>query len=302
MKKCPFCKSDIEDNARFCLYCMKPLNQKEVILPPQTKKPRWFLVVIGICIVMLLTVLFLAFRNPAKPSNEATGGESSARIESTTSPNEETTRDTENDDMPQEDTPSVPEPTEITAPQTPNDNPPDTVTTPPTTPPAEPTEDPTQEPSEPVPTEEPTEPEIPVSSVIYTYRSAKAGDEYNAHYQNNGNDIVITGVAQQSPDGIYDIPSHIDGKRVIAIVANAFSDTNATVVYIPDTMLSIWNYAFAGCNLTDVYFRGEAIHVESYAFFGSFTLHCSATCNDRNFRYYKDSASIYGATWQEWNR
>ena len=75
MKTCPFCKAEIEDNARFCLYCMKPLIEKEVILPPQEKKPLWLLPTAGTLLIALLLILLLApGRNPNTPP-ESTGGE-----------------------------------------------------------------------------------------------------------------------------------------------------------------------------------------------------------------------------------
>ena len=37
MKKCPFCDADIEDSARFCLYCMRPLTEKEQIFEKACK-------------------------------------------------------------------------------------------------------------------------------------------------------------------------------------------------------------------------------------------------------------------------
>ena len=40
MKKCPFCGADIEESARFCLYCMQSLTEKEQIPPHPKKKPR----------------------------------------------------------------------------------------------------------------------------------------------------------------------------------------------------------------------------------------------------------------------
>lgn len=137
--------------------------------------------------------------------------------------------------------------------------------------------------------------------MAYAYRLARTGDDYNAQYANSGSDIVITGISQQSSDGIYDIPAYIDGKKVIAIVANAFSGSNAQVVYVPATAKSIWNHAFAGCGLTDIYFRGNSIYAEGRAFPTGITIHCSASCSNRNFRYYKDCAVGYGATWEEWN-
>ena len=44
MRKCPFCGADIEESARFCLYCMQSLTEKEQILPHKKKKPQWLLI------------------------------------------------------------------------------------------------------------------------------------------------------------------------------------------------------------------------------------------------------------------
>ena len=58
MKKCPFCKANIEDNARFCLYCMKPLNEKEVVLPRARKSRGWMIAAI-VAILLLAAVVVL---------------------------------------------------------------------------------------------------------------------------------------------------------------------------------------------------------------------------------------------------
>ena len=57
MKKCPFCGADIEDSARFCLYCMQSLTKKEQIPPHQKKKPRPLTVVATIVIPLLMLVI-----------------------------------------------------------------------------------------------------------------------------------------------------------------------------------------------------------------------------------------------------
>lgn len=59
MKKCPFCKAEIEENARFCLYCMSSLNQKEVIPARKRKKPQWSMIIVAIVAVFLLLAIIL---------------------------------------------------------------------------------------------------------------------------------------------------------------------------------------------------------------------------------------------------
>ena len=344
MKKCPFCKADIEDNARFCLYCMKPLNEKEVIPPPQRKKPWWLLAVVGLLLVLLIATVVMLKENAditADPTNDVvlptestqatiaqtqpTTGIPNTTPTTTQSQTDPTQKPTDDTTPPvihtqpattaQTAPPTTPsskptqpatqvgteEPTAPTAKPTQPTAPVQTTTpiqtSTPTVKPTQPTDAPTTAPTE--PTQQTTEPEAPTHEVEYTYRAARAGDDFSASYQNTGNDIVITGIAQPSADGVYDIPSYIDGKKVIAIVANAFSGSNAKVVYIPTPVKTIWNCAFSGCDLTDIYFRGNAIYMESKAFSGNVTIHCSAYCSDRNFRYYKSCASDYGATWEE---
>jgi len=78
MKKCPFCKAGIEDNARFCLYCMKPLNEKEVIPPPQRKPQWWPFAVAAVLLVALLVVILLIPKGNADRPSESTGEESTS--------------------------------------------------------------------------------------------------------------------------------------------------------------------------------------------------------------------------------
>ena len=69
MKKCPFCGADIEDSARFCLYCMQSLVEKEQILLHEKKKPQWFLIIAAIIAVIGISstmTLMLLDRQPAK--------------------------------------------------------------------------------------------------------------------------------------------------------------------------------------------------------------------------------------------
>lgn len=145
------------------------------------------------------------------------------------------------------------------------------------------------------------------STTLYTYREALFGDDYSSAYIPDENDIIITGVSAPTDSGVYLIPSHIDGKRVLGIDPLSFSDEDicetVVKVVISDGIRNIDENVFAGCvNMTDIYFMGESLHTEINAFSqkrnGTLRIHCSETCDDRNFRLYKNNAEAYGAVYE----
>ena len=62
MKQCPFCGADIEENAKFCLYCMTSLTEKEQILVHKQKKPQGLLILAAIVAAALILLLLLLDR------------------------------------------------------------------------------------------------------------------------------------------------------------------------------------------------------------------------------------------------
>lgn len=58
MKTCPHCKASLEDEARFCLYCMTSLDKKEVIVPAarRRKTPLWGVAVLLVAVLIGLLV------------------------------------------------------------------------------------------------------------------------------------------------------------------------------------------------------------------------------------------------------
>lgn len=335
MKKCPKCNAEIEENARFCLYCMTSFEEKQKILPICEKNKRWYvyLTAVLVFVIFIVLMIFALTKKPHKiPRDEASiSSDAVSETEShssensapfyTPSKNEQTditdqsgnnnspentpTNNTETDDKSNGDTTT-------TTPTTPNDtvnqtngsnNPPESDFTP---------DQDTDGNNENTPDSVTTTPSEPVKNdVVYTYRDAKYGDDF-AVSTNFDNSVVITGVSIPSQSGEYNIPSEIDGKKVVAIMGLAFSgsDVKNTVkkVIVPATVKTIWNDAFAECyNMTDIYFCGNSIYTETKAFADSskrtlpLTIHCSSQCSDRNFRYYKNSAANYGAEYEEWN-
>ena len=183
MKKCPYCKAEIEESSRFCLYCMTSLDEKKPVSPP--RKRRWPLMIVAL-LVLLAVVLFLiphCIRHEDAPSSHPkatapTTGSSEPQTEvPVTAPSEdtateapssegvseeaipgETTQPEETEDPPAQD-PTIPTapsqpggPTETTAPQPTATEPPETRPTQPTA-----TEPPETKPTQPV-TSSPTEP------------------------------------------------------------------------------------------------------------------------------------------------
>ena len=77
MKQCPFCQAQIEENARFCLYCMTPLEEKEPArIPAKKDKSRlWLCVALS---AVILTVLLANVLFPSSSSGKTPAGEAGA--------------------------------------------------------------------------------------------------------------------------------------------------------------------------------------------------------------------------------
>ncbi len=340
MKNCPLCKAEIEDNARFCLYCMTSLDEKKVFKNKNNKSKRWLIVIAALLLLTLIGsgIWFAVPQNDnggvvdeTKPKTETTVTDTASNIASsaigndTNSTDNITTdnltgeiinqhsnnndvNDSSNSNGNNTQTAEKPESNVNSSSDNTNSN---SGSTEASNNNAQETEAPTINEVEteyiPPVTSKPTQ-----TSITYTYRQAEYGDDFSVSYPITENDIVITGVNTVSPNGEYIIPSEIDGKNVIAVMGLTFSDSNISSsvkkVVVPSSVKTIWNYAFANCyNLTDIYFCGDRIYTETQAFpdpsdrNNTLTIHCSASCSDRNLRYYKNSASYYGAVYKEWN-
>ena len=101
-KKCPFCGSPVQENASFCLHCMKPLEEKKVIEKKKSKKPIIVLTALGVGLVVVtfsLVYLICAL------TDNANGAEPIGEIEVTDTSDEsvetqaaEKTEETQKDD------------------------------------------------------------------------------------------------------------------------------------------------------------------------------------------------------------
>ena len=309
MKKCPFCKAEIEENARFCLYCMTSLDEKEVYESKKSKK-KYYAVIAILLLTVIVALIFLNFELSKIDSNSnntqntsrsevttddyansgisnSTTEKTSASIESSVNSNSEPTHNsaepTINKSESTHNNTTVP-----TNNQNTNNNP-DNVTS-------------TTEPPSPTPT----------VNNIYNYRDAVPSDDYMSSQSITNNAVVITSVKEIAQNGIYEIPEEINNKKVVAIMDNAFCDSNISntvkQIIIPASVKTINAYAFYKCyNLTDIYIKGEAVACPSIFLPEkenrnyTITIHCSKTCNDRNFRTYKTLCTYLETVFKEWN-
>lgn len=401
MKECPFCKAKIQENARFCLYCMKSLDEKQPVSPP--KRRRSFLFIAGAVLLMVLLLVLSCCVGGA-------GGDKSPREAQGSTPDEAVMQD--NSSAPTQWTEATEETVPVTEPQDPEQTEqadpviPQDPTQPGTTRPVTP-QNPTQpKPTQPVTPEEPSptapsEPETSVTTTaqcthryqvtelaaptctaegsssytcdlcgdsyretlsatghsyqaatcvlpqvctvcgstgsaalghgyqngacircekadpgdprnIYEYRAARAGDQLTDGTWDPETDIVITGVKLVAENGVYEIPSYINGKRVVAIRPLAFSGTDARKVTLGCNIIYVSQNAFSGCyNISALYVRSDELYLSRSAFIPAsnrnctLKIYCSAQCTvDDDLKgecYLKDIVRVYGGEFHEWN-
>lgn len=321
MKICPFCKAEIEDNARFCLYCMRSLEEKQVVAATK-KRPLWPVLATGLSVLALLVWLLLP-----EPENMPVTPTEPPVLAETTLPDttgQPTTQETEGTTAPEQTTPvtTLPSNTKPEVKPTPETTLPE-VTTPETTVPEQITPVTTLPPNtrpevKPIPETTiatTTQPEVvsspvnPDNAVVYSYRPAERTDDLNANYTNPGDHIVITGVVTPSANGEYIIPAYIDGLRVITVDKFAFQGVYVRKILIEDGVKNVFPYAFSDCvDLTDIYIAGISVMISTDAFpepdsrSGILTFHCSADCHDRTYNFYQTGAAYwFGGQYEEWN-
>lgn len=175
MKKCPYCKAQLQENARFCLYCMKSLDEKQ---PVSFSRKRNFLplALVVLLLVAMLLILARCRSNPA-PVIDASPDEVTLRSPTTATTEAEkilTTTEPQSEEQTEATTPLQEEPTTSAPPEepvTPTSPTEPTTSTPPehttSTPPTEPTTSTPPEPMTSTPPTEPKEPQVPTCDHQY---------------------------------------------------------------------------------------------------------------------------------------
>lgn len=311
MKTCPKCYAQIQDNARFCLYCMTSLEDKQTVEPPLPQKPgKWLLVAgaillaVAVAACAVCVVLLTGERDTSAVSADAAPESTLVDLPDTSSAGE---------DAPASDTSSVSDTTtRMPAPSTSVTS--TTTGKGSTTADAAPSGSTSEVTTTTTTKATTTTAQAPVQPV-FRYVEATLQNAYPTGYSSvyaPENAVVITKVDYVDPDGQYVIPDTIDGKKVAAVMPSAFSDSAVAPIVksvtLPASVRTIWSDAFKGCyNLTDLYLKSGAIGIYTDAFpavsqrTATLTIHCKRDCRDFDFYYYRNIAGKYDAVYEEWN-
>ena len=341
MKKCPKCKAEIQEEARFCLYCMTSFEEKQTIETPKENNKRWLIIIAAVLAVVLVIISIVLFAPKDNDSNDSNNNSNSSSFSSgsniSTDNNDTNSREQPGDEGGGGDssspsssiqTPnSTNNKTNNTSENTTNNNSQNGSTNNTTTN-STPTNSATSgtktetdrsnmdsSPSTDSTTSDATSSTPDTTQPKYSYTEATIENAYPAGYSAMyapENAIVITKVNYKEESGNYIIPDTIDGKKVAAIMPSAFSDSSISSsvksVTLPATVRTIWGDAFKNCfNLTDLYIKSSVIGIYENAFpasvnrNGKITFHCKSDCRDFNFYYYRNIAERYDATYEEWN-
>ena len=334
MKKCPKCKAEIDDEARFCLYCMTSFEEKETIETPKDKSRRCLYIAAAVLVVALIVSGIFILTKKDIPSNNLSDTSSKETITSNDSANIVINGDSDSNERDssssvsgqpsatgEEKSNSSPQnqngsssggnnPSSSTvgssSPSSANDSSSQNSSSNNTVNSGGNTDQNSNQSSESDTSKEANTPK-------YEYITATIENTYPTGYGTihaPENAIVITKVTGTAANSNYVIPYTIDGKKVAAIMPLAFSEVSASVksVRLPSTVRTIWNDAFKGCySLTDIYVKSAAIGIYTDAFpevskrAGTLTIHCSRECMDFDYYYYRNIAYKYDAVYKEWN-
>lgn len=320
MKKCPFCKAEIEENARFCLYCMTPLEEKQEIKTPKDKNRRQpYCILAAVLALVIIGLCVLTIKGSKNPQNESSDTNTKFQIDSVQETSEVPTPSSQTSNDKQTSTP-IAENSDKTTTQNNTQNISDNSNRN-----SENNDESTykensasNQTSSTTPVNSSTEGTASDNSTTnessYTYIEATLENTYPTECippsNNIENAIVITKVIGNQASGNYVIPDTIDGKRVVAIMPSAFSDVSASVksVTLPSTVRTVWNDAFKNCyNLKDIYIKSAVIGIYTDAFpeiskrTDTLTINCTRNCRDFDYYYYRNIADKYGALYKEWN-
>lgn len=324
MKKCPKCKAEIEENSRFCLYCMTSFEEKQII---ETKKKnlRWLYIIVAVLALVLIVVGILLFAQNDSPNNEGNDTSTNSSISSDLdASNDNTTSSEQQNSESQGNETSTPTSSNQTQASSKNEGGATNSTSGNTTTNNSTTSSTSQNNNTSTPstststgntTSGTTGDTPPSTQPKYAYVTATFENAYPTGYSAMyapENAIVITKVNYTEESGNYVIPDTIDGKKVAAIMPSAFSDSSISSsvksVTLPSTVRTIWSDAFKNCyNLTDLYLKSAVIGIYEDAFpltsmrNGELTIHCKKDCRNFDFYYYRNIANKYDAKYQEWN-
>jgi len=340
MKKCPKCKAEIQEEARFCLYCMTSFEGKQTIENKEENNKRWLIIIAAVLAVVLVVISIVLFASKGNVSNdsnnnsnsssfssdsnistdnndtssserqgdEETGGESSSHSSNSQPQNStnNTTNNTSGNTTTNSTSTNSSSQSNSSTGNTNSNGSSGTATNNSTPSTSTSTNSSTSDVTNSTPTN--TQPK-------YTYIEATIQNSYPTGYSAMyapENAIVITKVNYKEESGNYTIPDTIDGKKVAAIMPSAFSDSSISLsvksVTLPSTVRTIWSDAFKNCyNLTDLYLKSAVIGIYEDAFpltsmrNGKLTIHCKRDCRDFDFYYYRNIANRYDADYEEWN-
>jgi len=141
-----------------------------------------------------------------------------------------------------------------------------------------------------------------VDGVTYTFRPTTR-DEYPTAITLK-NHFTLIRVEGTSPNGVYQVPTFVDGDMnaiVCAVADGTFDGTNALAIDLGYNVQYVWGSAFGGYALTDLYLHGD-VFIERTAFIGcskNLTIHCPEYIQNKEGLSWSELAVRYGFQWQE---